>query len=291
MEARTDQTLPTLGTLGGRDSVPSAPQIDLAGLTDAGRVRARNEDQFLIGQLGRSLAIESTSLPCPASDALTSAQGVLLVVADGIGGHGGGDVASAVALDAFATHSLLEMPWLGCGTPEGDALLAADLERFVATCQSRLQVVAERKHLPPRLGTTFTAAYLHAPRLIIAHVGDTRAYLLRDGTIRRLTRDHTLAASLEGSGVAPVGAFSHVLVNAIGGGEEAPRAELTAIELAPRDRVLLSSDGLHDVLDDARIAELLGRAPSAADAVRSLVDAVLAQGAPDNVTAVAAFMP
>jgi serine/threonine protein phosphatase PrpC len=116
--------------------------MDIAASSDIGKVRKENEDQYLVAHLGRWMHVEHTSVGAPQE--LTRPQGTLFVIADGMGGQGGGDVASAVTLDAFVAHSLLEMPWLGSGTSEGDALLAADMTRFVAECQLRLHEVAAR---------------------------------------------------------------------------------------------------------------------------------------------------
>lgn len=287
---RPDQTLPTLL----RREVPPATHSELRleafGGTHVGHVRERNEDQFLLARLGRWMNIEAASIP-GATGALHTPQGTLLVVADGMGGQGAGDVASAVVLDAFVGHSLTQMPWLASGTPEGDALLARDLSETVAHCQERLREVAQRKGLPRRLGTTFTALYVDGARAVIAHVGDTRAYRLRGGVLEQLTRDHTLAADLAAlapHGAPPSSAHQNVLTNAIGGTSEQPVVELRSVELQAGDRLLLSSDGLHSLLDEALLTQLLWTTDDAPRAVHALLTAALERGAPDNVTAVVA---
>jgi serine/threonine protein phosphatase PrpC len=283
-DSRPDETLPLLRPSPGA-AAPLVPKLDLAGRTHVGHVRERNEDQFVVAHLGRWLDIVSSSIGKSPRE-VTTLQGTLLVVADGMGGQGGGDVASAVALDSFVQHTLSEMPWLAAGTPEGDALLAKDVSAFVVDCQSRLAGVAARKNLPRKLGTTLTAAYVQGTRLIIAHVGDSRAYLYRAGAIQRLTRDHTLSEAL---GTATTNdAFKHVLVNAIGGDSELPRAELSVTPLQAGDTVMLCSDGLHGPVDDARIAEILTGAATADAAADALIAEALAQGGPDNVTVVVA---
>ena len=285
---RADATLPTLAPHGER-TVAHVPVLDVAARTDVGKVRERNEDQFVVAHRGRWLAVDHTSIGDPRE--LTTPQGTLLVVADGMGGEGGGDVASAVAMDSFVEHSLLDMPWLSSGSVEGDALLARDVNRFLVACQAHLRAIAARKHLPPRLGTTLTAAYVQGSRLTVVHVGDTRAYSFRQGVLHRLTHDHTLGAEIARAAGSPSsgGALSHVLVNAIGGNSDAPHAEIASFDLQSGDRLLLCSDGLHGTIDDARIAEILGNASDARAAVDALITAVLALGAPDNVTAVVAF--
>lgn len=282
---RPDQTLPTLRPL--PDATPRPAQFECAGRTDVGCVRTRNEDQFLVSRLGRWMSIDASSIDSAPRE-LWTPQGQLMVVADGMGGQGAGDVASAVVLDTFVSHSLLEMPWLTTGTVEGDALLARDLTATLAHCQDRLVEVAARKDLPPRLGTTFTALYLESGRAVVAHVGDTRAYRLREGQLERLTRDHTLAADLEALGHPP--AHHNVLTNAVGGTSEKPIVDLRSVDVAPGDRFLLSSDGLHGVVDEATIERLVRGAASAREAVDVLIHAAREAGAPDNVTAVVAFV-
>lgn len=281
-----DATLPTLQLR--HRAPPTMPRLDIAAATSVGG-RERNEDQFLVAHLGRWVRVDSTSVGAPQE--LTTLQGTLLLVADGMGGEGAGDVASAVATDAFVQHSLLGMPWLAGGTPEGDALLAADLTRFVAACQDRLHDVAARKQLPRRLGTTLTVAYLREGHMVVAHLGDTRAYYLRGEDLVRLTRDHTLRAAIAETTKVDPATIGHanVLTNSIGGSEDAPRIELTSAELAAGDRLLLCSDGLHGVIDDARIAAMLRAATTARGAVDALVAEALARGTSDNVTAVVAF--
>jgi serine/threonine protein phosphatase PrpC len=280
---RGDDTLPLLDPHGS--AVPdTTPQLDVAARTDTGKVRAQNEDQFVVAHLGRWMRVAETSIGAAGRD-LTTPQGTLLVVADGMGGQGGGDVASAVALDAFVEHSLLAMPWLTAGTPEGEAMLAADATRFLAECQERLSAVAQRKHLPPKLGTTLTAAYLSASGLVLVHVGDTRCYRLRGTVLERLTHDHTLGEALG----QPNGQFAHVLVNAIGGSPELPKPEITAHHWQAGDRILVCSDGLHGPVDDVMIASTLGGAKTAREAVDVLIETALDLGGPDNVTAVVGF--
>lgn len=279
--ARADDTLPVLDPRGPTPSATSSHTIDVAGRSDVGKVRSQNEDQYVIAHLGRWVRVTETTIGAPGRD-ITSPQGTLLAVADGMGGHGGGDVASAVAVDAFVEHSLLAMPWLSWGVPGGEELLKVDAQRFVTECQARLGHVASRKHLPPRLGTTLTAAYVSASGLVVLHVGDTRCYRLRETVLERLTHDHTLGEALG----EPRGNLSHVLVNAIGGSAELPRPEIALHSWRAADRLLICSDGLHGTVDDVTIAGVLGGATSARQAVEALIATALERGAPDNVTAV-----
>lgn len=279
---KADDTFPSLDPRHAQ--APAAAPLDVAARSDVGKVRTRNEDQFVVAHLGRWMRVAATSVGRAGRD-LTGPQGTLLVVADGMGGQGAGDVASAVALDSFVEHSLLAMPWLTAGTSEGLALLRSDVARFLVECQRRLGTVAERKNLPRRLGTTLTAAYLSSSGLIVLHVGDTRCYRLRGGALERLTHDHTLGAAIG----EPNGRMAHVLLNAIGGTPEAPQPEVVQHAWVAGDRILVCSDGLHGAVDDAAIAATLTSARTASECVEHLVAAALERGAPDNVTAVVAF--
>lgn len=278
--AHRDDTLPVLAPHHVRTGA-TMPQLDVAARTDIGKKRTQNEDQFVVAHLGRWMSVAQTSIGAPGRE-LTTPQGTLLVVADGMGGHGGGDVASAVALDGFVEHSLLSMPWLTVGTPEGLAMLAADAKRVLGEVQERLHEVAARKDLPPKLGTTLTAAYLSASGLVIVHVGDTRCYRLRGTMLERLTHDHTLGEAIG----EPNGNMQHILVNAIGGSNELPNPEVAMHSWQVGDRLMLCSDGLHGPVDDVTIAGVLGGATDARQAVDALITTALERGGPDNVTAI-----
>lgn len=288
---RSDETLPLLDPRHAQRAEGASPlngplngPLDVAGRSHVGHVRDRNEDHFVVAHLGRWMRVVETNVGASGRD-LTGPQGTLLVVGDGMGGQGGGDVASAVALDSFVAHSLLDMPWLAARTPGGMALLQADVTSFLAQCQARLSEVAARKSLPLRLGTTLTAAYLSGSGLIVVHVGDSRCYRLREGALTCLTHDHTLGAALGD----PEGKMGHVLLNAIGGTPEAPQPEIGAHTWQAGDRILVCSDGLHGVVDDAALAALLSGARSAREACEGAIAAALERGAPDNVTALVAI--
>ena len=143
------------------------------------------------------------------------------------------------------------------------------------------------------MGTTLTAVRNLGPDLQIVHVGDSRAYLLREACLHRLTRDHTYVQLLVDSGqlskeeAATFGA-RHMLVNALGGFNEDVEVDVDQLELASGDRMLLCSDGLTDLVDDDAIRQVLVECRESADACRRLVDLALARGGKDNVTVVVA---
>lgn len=208
----------------------------------------------------------------------------LQVVADGMGGHTGGEVASAVVIRAMADL-------------DADEQVAANLESALslgltrANAALRARIDAE-PHLEG-MGTTMTAAYNDGEQLAVGHVGDSRAYLLHDGQLRQLTRDQTWVQTLvDGGRITPEEAERHpqrsVLMQALDGRSELS-PEMLAVPVEVGDRLLLCSDGLSGFVDTETLRELLAQGEPG-DAVDALVAAALAEGAPDNVTVVVADM-
>jgi serine/threonine protein phosphatase PrpC len=288
---RPEDTLPTVNPRGGRQPVLSVGQVQ--GMTHMGAVRKRNEDHFLVADLWRMVQLRQTSLPTPQGEAGSVADlaGTLLVVADGMGGHGDGDLASAVTIDAMLGYVTHAMPW--AAQSDEPAMLAA-FTNAAAECQVRLRDVAQRKQASRDMGTTLTLALVRWPDAYLAHVGDSRCYILRGGVLTRLTHDHTLAQKMRDQlGPQGVGGdltrFEHVLVNAVGGDRKSPEVESHKVTLAPGDRLLLCTDGLHAELDEGEIAQLLGAAGTAGEACYTLVSSALRAGGHDNITVVSAF--
>lgn len=268
---------------------------EVAGMTHPGLVRANNQDQFLIAALERAILVEASSLPAEGGTRLTDTpQGRLLIVADGIGGHGGGEVASAVAIDAMAHYAFEAMPWVlsksDCSADE----IADGLREAMSKAQERVRRVAKRKALAEDMGTTLTMAYIAWPHLLVVHAGDSRAYLFRDDTLHRLTRDHTLAQELvDGDALSEEEAasshLSHVLVNAVGGSSDELDVELHRVELQLDDQLLLCTDGLHGYVSEAQITSQLRRTGGPVERIVSeLVDKANESGGGDNITAVLA---
>ncbi len=285
-----DETLPVLRP----KQTQRAPTrgMDVAGSTDIGNVREQNEDTFLIADLGRWLEVRSASLAVPEAQRRTAGpKGTLMMVADGMGGHGGGEVASAVAVDAIAQFALYAMPWMTEPDDESEKVLLEKLGDAMTGCQARLEQVAQRKRIDQfKPGTTLTIAYALWPKLYVAHAGDSRLYLYREGELVQITTDHTVGQALRESGAIPDGPsrFDHILVNVVGGGAKQVKAEAHSLSLAPGDRVLLCSDGLTGHVADRRIADELRAAESAALACERLIAAAKAGGGLDNITVIVA---
>ncbi|MBC7402898.1 MAG: serine/threonine-protein phosphatase, partial [Microbacteriaceae bacterium] len=206
----------------------------------------------------------------------------LFVVADGMGGHAGGDVASAIALKRVM---------------EADRQFAsaADAEFALQSALSAANtMLAETVFEHPELtgmGTTVSAILRSGSQIAIAHIGDSRIYLLRDGTLKQITADHTFVQRLVDSGrITPEEAAVHprrsVLMRVLGDVDAAPEIDTTVFDVLAGDRWLLCSDGLSSYVSDDKIAQALKSHPAVRDAADRLVKESLDQGAPDNVTVV-----
>ncbi len=287
----SDETLPVLRPR-HLHRPSTAHEMCVAGRTDVGCVREQNEDTFLIAELGRSLDVRETSLAVPdASRHIAGPKGTLMMVADGMGGHGGGEVASAVAVDTIAQFALYAMPWMSVPDEAAEKALLEKLGDAMTHCQARLEQVALRKHIDHfKPGTTLTLAYVLWPKLYVAHAGDSRLYLYRDGDLMQVTTDHTVGQALRESGAIPDGPsrFDHILVNVVGGGGTQVKAEAHSLTLAPGDRVVICSDGLTGHVSDQRITDELRTTERAELACERLIAAAKAGGGFDNVTVIVA---
>ena len=266
-------------------------QVDSAGCSNRGRVREDNQDHFYLARLGRFSQTLATSLPEGALPERLEQAGYVAVVADGMGGAAGGEVASRTAIIVFF-HLLFDTPDWVLQVDEESARKIQ--ERVASRYRSLDALLAERARVEPSLhgmGTTMTMAYSLGLDLFLAHVGDSRAYLHRGGALRQLTRDHTHVQQLVEGGIlsreeAATHRLRNVLTNVLGGNVPLTDVDVHRVQLAGGDTVLLCSDGLYDVVKDEEIAAVLARNVAAAGACAALVDLALERGAPDNVTAV-----
>jgi serine/threonine protein phosphatase PrpC len=285
-------------TDGGREGLnsihdSSSVRVDASGLSHLGKVRARNEDHFIITRIGRYIETVVTSLPADDVPKRVDDAGYALIVADGMGGHAGGELASRMAIRELLKLALAMPDWIfRLDDDVADDASQRSKRRF-RDVNARL---IDRGRQDPALhgmGTTLTSARNLGRQLHIVHVGDSRAYLLRESSLHRLTRDHTYVQLLVDCGqlspdeAAQFGA-RHVLVNAIGGLNEDVLVDVDQLELASGDRLLLCSDGLTDLVDDESIRHVLIDYPQSAQACQRLIDLALEQGGKDNITALVA---
>ncbi|MGE3173206.1 MAG: PP2C family serine/threonine-protein phosphatase [Planctomycetota bacterium] len=223
--------------------IPARFQVGVA--THTGLVRSANEDDFLV-------------VAPPDGGALQ----LCAAIADGMGGVAGGAEASRAGLRGFAAGLLRD----------GRAATAAAVTRGFAGASERVHEQATLVPALREMGTTLTALAFERDRAVLGHVGDSRAYLLRQGELRQLSQDHSVAGQ------------QNRLLRCIGGGMAETAPDLLELDLQTGDRFLLCSDGVWGPVAPARLLELLARHP-AAPAAERLVAAALAAGGPDNCTA------
>jgi serine/threonine protein phosphatase PrpC len=238
--------------------VTGKPALAAHGVTHPGHVRSKNEDCFL------------------ADDELG-----LFMVLDGMGGHNAGDVASTLARDVIREKMRGQ---------HGRKPPAAALEAAVRAAAAAVHARAQQDRDLTGMGTTVVACCLAGERrALVAHVGDSRAYVLHGGRLRLLTRDHTVVAELLARGAltgsqAAVHPYKSVLSRNLGGRSDA-RVDMTDVELEPGDRLLLCSDGLSGFASHEAMEQVVAGAEDAAHAAAELVDLALRGGGGDNVTA------
>ncbi|MBW4716374.1 PP2C family protein-serine/threonine phosphatase [Saccharothrix obliqua] len=203
----------------------------------------------------------------------------LYAVADGMGGHAYGEVASSIAVAVLAE--------LDVDAADDPLELLAGATREIAV---RLTDLAEENFDMRGMGTTLTALLWDGERFAVGHIGDSRCYLVRAGEVTQITRDHTMVQALVDDGrMAAEQAAAHpgrsMLMRALQAGS-AHDTDLFFQEVELGDRYLICSDGLSDVVDAAEIGELLAADPDGDQTVRALIAAANAHGGPDNITCV-----
>lgn len=268
-------------------------QADIAGLSHAGRVRPNNEDHFLICRFGRFLQTLSTNLPDDEAPTHHAEEGYGMLVADGIGGRAAGEAASRLAISLFIELAIQTPDWI---LKADDALMDDLIDRAAARFSAVNEAIVKRAQQAPELrgmGTTLTMTLSLGTDLLVVHVGDSPVYLYRQGELRKLTRDHTVAQVMADQGmisdrdVLPR-RLRHMLTRAIGVGGTEAEPESRLVRLADGDRLLICTDGLTDMVDEADIGAELGRRAFAGEACQALVDLALDRGGRDNVTVIVA---
>jgi len=242
--------------------------VEYAGRSDVGRQRPDNQDRWA------------------ADDALG-----LYVVADGIACSNNGALAAQLVCQLLPTYLQRQMD-----SPDNDEADAAEqLRAAVAEFSDELHMVGRTDLRVLDTGTTVVAAVVAPSRAVIAHLGDSRAYLYRDDSLQRLTFDHNVVEELIQAGeVSPAEAAQHpgrhVLTRHVAMFPPA-LPDTRTVELRPADRILLCSDGLHGVVGDDAMSEILAAHGVPDDACAALIDAANGAGGPDNVTVLVVDIP
>jgi protein phosphatase len=266
---------------------PRDEEIDVHGLTHAGKVRAENQDHFLLASIHKRVQVLATNLG--TQEHLPSGEqrvAFIAMVADGVGGEEGGAEASATALEAVMQYVNDSMSCLYDRDVTEDKF-AELLQRCAIQSHEAIRARARENEDHATMATTLTLFMGVWPAYYLVQVGDSRYYLWRDGKLTQVTRDQTLAEELVDQGIlsraqAPHTQFAHVLSSALGASEAMPvvtrlRAEWDNIHL-------LCSDGLTKHVSDERIAERLANMTSAKDVCEQLLQDALDDGGTDNIT-------
>ena len=242
-------------------------KLEFSAATHAGKVRANNEDSYLLAP-----EIE------------------LAIVADGMGGHNSGEVASSLGVKV-TREKFLSMSGTGLKPQQFNDKLSLETNQLGFAVQLANSVIFEAGNSGANnkgMGTTLTAALFKSPFICLAHIGDSRAYLLRKGEMKQLTEDHSLVMEHVRTGLltreqAEVSPLQNILTRALGT-QKAPEIDLLEIELTEGDRVLMCTDGLFKAVKLQEIQATLIAQPDDLKACASLVDSANANGGPDNIT-------
>ena len=269
-------------------------EVQSAGITDTGKLRVDNQDQFLVAELTRSLTIRSGALKFdPGARLVGGTLSYLFLIADGMGGHRGGSEASKFAVEYCANSILNSTRGVLQTEPSDEDSFIEELKDMMANAHRAIEERSKAIHVFEGMGTTLTMAFVTWPRMIIVHAGDTRCYLFRNSELKAVTRDHTVANEMVNRGqLAPEESersqWSNVLVNALGAGAESVFPDIYKLDLQQEDSILLCSDGLNKHVSDSQIQETLLKNNSPQLVCEELVELAIQGGGSDNITVVAA---
>jgi len=272
---------------------PRRQHIDIFGLSHPGKVRAANQDSFLVASLHKAIQFHQTNLPGEfLPPAISDTRGFIFLVADGVGGGPSGERASGTALREIASYLTHAMDLYTHVEPELEAAFLAELKRSVEVSHEVLRAEGERDEDQRGMATTLTMVTILWPRAYLIQVGDSRCYMLRDGELRLLTKDQTMAQAMVDAGVltpedAERSRLKNVLYSAVGGRSAAPAVSVVE-DLQWSDIMLICTDGLNKHVSDDEIREQLVAQQSSEQTCQTLLQLTLDRGASDNVTIVVA---
>lgn len=275
---------------------PSDDELDMFGLTHAGRVRAENQDHFLLATVHQHVVVHGTSLDRPETLPLRGARlGTVLLVADGVGGAADGGTAARLAAESVARYVSLSLKCYHAVGVSNDAQFLTALREAAMEAHDAVRAEAASQKDARPMATTLTLGIGVWPWLYVVQVGDSRAYIYTHGELRQITRDQTIGQQLVDQGALKQemlrrSPLSNVLASAIGGAEAEP--EVSRVDVSERGCILLfCSDGLTKHVSDAEIATHCAAATSAESMSRQLLKLALDRGGSDNITIIVARAP
>jgi serine/threonine protein phosphatase PrpC len=277
------------------DQLPfsSTVRVEVGARSHAGTLRQTNEDHYLVLRLGRQQETVATSLSGHDVPPDFSEFGYAMLVADGLGEGGAGSVASRIALSTIAHLALHHGKWNLRIDPITADQIMKRTEWFYSQADAAVHARASSSQVLRGMTTALTAACSAGDDLFVAHVGHSRAYLYRDGELKPLTRDHTIERHLADTN-RPASVerraqdLRHILTDALGAAGAQPQVEVERFQLLDGDCVLLCTNGLTDMVDNAAIAEVLALRRHPAEQCDVLIDLANRAGGGDNITVVLA---
>lgn len=264
---------------------PKPTQIHVFGKTDLGRTREHNEDRFLVADLSR----HNASLLPQVREHAVGEHGSLMVVADGMGGAAAGEIASEMATDTIYAHLLKS--WTEEKEPTSQRF-AYRLREAVETANTHIHAYAKAHPEARGMGTTTTAVGVLGDHVFLTQVGDSRAYLIRNGTAYQLTKDQSLMQRLVEAGELTEEEAAHsdrrnIILQALGP-DSRVKVDLTYQELRRSDVLVLCSDGLTGQVKKEEIGEIVASEPNLLVACDRLIALANQRGGPDNITVIVA---
>jgi protein phosphatase len=259
--------------------------VHVFGRTDVGRTREHNEDAFVVADL----TADNATLQPEVRTHTVGAKGSLFMVADGMGGAAAGEIASAMAVDAVLAN--LRAAWLGDSAGEPESFVRA-IKIATKAANEQIHTYATAHPEYRGMGTTATVAGILGDTLYLAQVGDSRAYLVRDGVARQITKDQSLMQKLIEAGELTEEEAEHserrnIILQALGP-EATIKVDLTHQTVRRGDTLVLCSDGLSGQVSKDEIAAVVTRETDLTNACRELIDRANSNGGPDNITVIVA---
>jgi PPM family protein phosphatase len=269
--------------------------IESFGLSDRGQVRKLNEDCFVAAELTRTLRVHHTNL-AQTEAASSINRGYVLLVADGVGGHNAGEVASGLSVKSIEGVLLNTLKRFSNLQSTEEHAVLLDLQKALFQADARIFEEATTHPEWQGMATTLTLAFACNWRLFVAHAGDSRCYLYMGKKLQQLTQDHTMTAEMARHGVIQPQSqgshpWRHIATNILGGAKPGVQVQLNSLDLHAGDVLLLCSDGLTEMVPEDEIASILEEdANSPQRACEELVSVANNRGGTDDITSIVAHV-
>jgi protein phosphatase len=293
-DSDTLELLPPQWFFPGLSLPTSGVRVDIAGASHQGHKRKNNEDHYLTLRFQRSLETLSTNIKDGHLNTAFEETGYGMVVADGMGGMAGGEIASRMALCKLVELVVNTPDWfMRFSEPEDVVKLTQRITQRFHQIDEAIKAHTKVEPSLVGMGTTLTLGVSLGSHLLVGHLGDSRAYLMREDKMHQLTSDHTLAQTLIDAGIIrpedpSIRTTRHVLTTALGAIAKGTEPQVQRVDIKMGDQVLLCTDGLTEMVPDDKIASILGSTGGSDSACQELVNAALDGGGRDNITVVVA---